>query len=150
MSPLPHPHTPGNMWLARCSYIRKLIRPSDFSHRMAEIYGGGQDWSKGTGRYSAEHWVHSHPAVSPCDLYDGKFVWNYADIPARSTNWYKNLRLAPRFDIPKYYIKTYNCSAKLRAGCTVEARTKEYKILYPNSSIPKGWFGWKLFHSEST
>jgi hypothetical protein len=29
-SPLPHPHTPGNMWLARCSYISKLIPPNRF------------------------------------------------------------------------------------------------------------------------
>eukprot|EP00970_Alexandrium_tamarense_P018849 scaffold13555_cov109-Alexandrium_tamarense.AAC.1 len=26
MSPLPHPHTPGNMWLARCDYVAKLVR----------------------------------------------------------------------------------------------------------------------------
>ena len=27
MSPLPHPHTSGNMWLARCDYIARLIDP---------------------------------------------------------------------------------------------------------------------------
>jgi hypothetical protein len=27
MPPLPHPHTPGNMWLARCDYVSKLIDP---------------------------------------------------------------------------------------------------------------------------
>ena len=29
MSPLPHPHTPGNMWLARCDYVAKLVRSKD-------------------------------------------------------------------------------------------------------------------------
>ena len=28
MSPLPHPHSPGNMWLARCDYVMKLVDPS--------------------------------------------------------------------------------------------------------------------------
>ena len=28
MSPIPHPHTPGNMWAARCSYVSNLIDPN--------------------------------------------------------------------------------------------------------------------------
>ena len=28
MSPIPHPHTSGNMWLARCDYVAKLVDPS--------------------------------------------------------------------------------------------------------------------------
>lgn len=145
MSPLPHPHTPGNMWLARCSYIRRLIRPIHFSNKLDAIYGKREDWSKGTGRYSSEHWVHSHPTVSPCDLYGGKFVWNYKDIPSRSKSWQKNLRPAPRFDISRYYMNIYNCSQRMRLGCQIQARKKEYSLLYPNASVPKTWYGESFF-----
>jgi hypothetical protein len=29
-SPIPHAHMPGNMWTAKCDYIKKLIRPDAF------------------------------------------------------------------------------------------------------------------------
>jgi hypothetical protein len=32
-SPLPHPHSPGNMWAARCSYIKLLMDPRKFLSR---------------------------------------------------------------------------------------------------------------------
>ena len=75
-SPLPHPHTPGNMWLARCDYIRKLIDPLQFEETMNSIYSARTNTTQckrmddisesscvGLGRFSAEHWVHSHPSV---------------------------------------------------------------------------------------
>ena len=71
-SPLPHPHTSGNMWLARCDYIRNLINPLQFEETMNSIYSPRtntaqckrrQPWCVGLERYSAEHWVHSHPSV---------------------------------------------------------------------------------------
>jgi hypothetical protein len=37
MSPYPHLHTSGNMWLAQCQYVRQLLRPSVFAERM-ELY----------------------------------------------------------------------------------------------------------------
>ena len=35
MSPHPHPHTSGNMWLARCNYITKLRDPYAFIRKVA-------------------------------------------------------------------------------------------------------------------
>jgi hypothetical protein len=66
-SPLPHPHSPGNMWAARCSYIKLLMDPRKFKQNMSLLYPDKRKAypeEVGTGRYSA---VHSHPAVSPCD-----------------------------------------------------------------------------------
>eukprot|EP00581_Thalassiosira_minuscula_P029931 CAMPEP_0183787150 /NCGR_PEP_ID=MMETSP0739-20130205/67395_1 /TAXON_ID=385413 /ORGANISM="Thalassiosira miniscula, Strain CCMP1093" /LENGTH=395 /DNA_ID=CAMNT_0026031227 /DNA_START=129 /DNA_END=1316 /DNA_ORIENTATION=- len=103
MSPLPHPHTSGNMWLARCDYVSKLISPSppllapkkkeeggreemllpkeEAAAAMATLHNN-DDACKGRGRYFSEHWIHSHPSVRPCDLYTGKeFVWAYKNIP---------------------------------------------------------------------
>jgi hypothetical protein len=66
-SPIPHPHTSGNMWLARCDYVRKLIDPFDFEERMNEFTtnctANGRESCDGRLRYSAEHWIHSHPSV---------------------------------------------------------------------------------------
>ena len=36
-SPYPHPHTSGNMWTAKCSYVAKLINPLDFEERMETV-----------------------------------------------------------------------------------------------------------------
>ena len=39
----------------------------------------------GTRRMAAEHWVHSHPSVKPCDLYTDKiFQWGYQNLTETS------------------------------------------------------------------
>ena len=72
MTPIPQPHTPGNMWAAHCRYIAKLIDPKDFREKMDDNklgpHNNGQPWCVGRGRWADEHWVHSHPDVAPCDL----------------------------------------------------------------------------------
>ena len=65
------------MWLARCSYVKRLIAPPAFQKGMDAYWGAlgfdkggtllGTPWV-GTGRYAMEHWVHSHPLVRPCDV----------------------------------------------------------------------------------
>jgi hypothetical protein len=71
-SPLPHPHSPGNMWAARCSYIKSLLDPTKFEWIMEQFYTINRmkdfEHAIGTGRFAAEHWVHSHPTVKACDL----------------------------------------------------------------------------------
>lgn len=76
-SPIPHQHTPGNMWLARCDYVARLREPHDFKNRMMSHWHGGGA-AVGTGRFAFEHWVHSHPTVRPCDVLDHQY-------PAAST-----------------------------------------------------------------
>jgi hypothetical protein len=80
-SPLPHWHSPGNMWTAKCSYIKMLYPIMDFEPEVVRIFGqymtnctfcpctNCPDYSVGTGRYANEHWVHTHPQVNPCDVY---------------------------------------------------------------------------------
>jgi hypothetical protein len=89
MSPVPHPHASGNMWLARCEYVQKLIDPRLFKDAMNEaVFNADIQRSVGwclVGRecWAAEHWIHSHPSsVMPCDLSnDESFVWGYDHIP---------------------------------------------------------------------
>jgi len=37
-SPYPHAHTSGNMWVAHCSYIKRLRRPENFEKLMYEAH----------------------------------------------------------------------------------------------------------------
>ena len=105
MSPLPHAHTSGNMWAARCEYVRKLMHPIQFEAKMAILYPGYVNNSCiGTGRYSAEHWIHSHPSARPCDLSNDRFTWNYDNIPTDDLEI--KLEPAPRFEFMKYVKKT--------------------------------------------
>jgi len=109
-SPLPHPHTPGNMWHAKCSHIRKLQQPSVFERIMDDFcktHGStsawSQDWADGSGRYAAEHWVHSHPDTEPCDLYGGHYVAAYnLDEPAKDGTWLPQLQVGIRWPLEMY------------------------------------------------
>jgi hypothetical protein len=60
-------HTSGNMWLSRCDYVQRLIDPYLFEKRMDNITSNctnnGRESCDGRLRYSAEHWIHSHPTV---------------------------------------------------------------------------------------
>ena len=80
---IPHQHTPGNMWLARCGYIAKLHEPRDFQARMDALYPKDQSDPAhvGTGRYAYEHWVHSHPSLRPCDVLDAPYQYDYRHLP---------------------------------------------------------------------
>jgi hypothetical protein len=149
-SPVPHPHTPGNMWLAQCSYIKKLIDPVEFVNAMDYVGRNvtttmNMPWCDGLGRYAGEHWVHSHPSVKPCDLYtDPKYVWKSGDIPHVS-KFLKDIKLAkaPRFDLQAYIIPR-SCPGK---GAALQPRLDEYKILY-NQTPSQDWWGWNYLQQN--
>jgi hypothetical protein len=87
--PMPGPHYPGNMWMARCSYIAKLLPLPEYQqrHKVVDnwIYhdqmpknifsfeDGGVlthfvDSTVGRNLYESEHWLAGHPNIRPCDL----------------------------------------------------------------------------------
>jgi hypothetical protein len=75
---------PGNMWTASCSYVTTLIPPASFAARLeaavANLLLRRRDGVLqslllrdrpdyyGLNRYSAEHWIGSHPNLNPCDM----------------------------------------------------------------------------------
>jgi hypothetical protein len=138
MSPLPHPHTPGNMW---------LIDPKLFDVTIKTAAGTSFKMNSpchGHGRFSAEHWVHSHPLNMPCDLYsDPVYVWNYKHLPA--PDFSKELAAAPRFPFDSYKIAN-KC---LNIGVSMNERISEYAQLY-NASPPSSWWGWSFYPTELT
>jgi len=159
-SPLPHPHTPGNMWLAHCDYVNELIEPRLFTVLMdalqANIKRSWLDiqqtqklWIKwyttGTKRFAQEHWIHSHPTVKPCDLYPSDdFVWGYDNIP--DYNFTAQFATAVRFaDIDAYRRGDFG---KLFPGLFLQERLYEYEFLY-DQKPPDSWWGWDLFWNTS-
>ena len=140
MSPFPHLHTPGNMWLARCSYIQQLVKPSEFLHLM----GLRDNSCTGGGRNAAEHWVHAHPNNRPCDLYKEKsYTWFIWGIPKlRKFEASIELAMAPRFE-PQAYVKR-TCRKKRPyhdGNLLVDEFQQNYNIT-PSSD----WWGWDWFN----
>ena len=141
MSPLPHPHTPGNMWLARCDYVAKLIDPQALAEgKLAKNYYRHNS-CRGFGRYFFEHWAHSHPSVLPCDLYPGKeYTWDYKPIPV--SNFTKDLQNAPRFKFDNYVHRGV-CGGSLLDYW--RDLFWDYEQLYNITTVDQSWWGWKIF-----
>ncbi|KAL7537731.1 hypothetical protein ACHAWF_005878 [Thalassiosira exigua] len=147
-SPLPHPHTSGNMWLARCDYVRKLRDPCHLKAKRLPRVFNSDKWCVGTGRYFFEHWIHSHPSVRPCDLYPGEeFVWSYEGIP--DVGFDKVLKRAPRFNFDAYLRPMGN-------ACGEDARTKFgnwmmrkwlYSELYNATELNESWYLWEFLNA---
>ena len=147
-SPLPHPHTSGNMWVARCSYVWELIDPGGFGDAMDALDYAERpsltDPCDGKGRYAAEHRILSHPTARPCDLYkSGTFTWNHERIPAVD-RFRKETVLAafPRFGL-EAYLKPKICPLR----STLEFRIYEYRELYDRDP-PPDWWGYVFFPKD--
>ncbi|KAL7531994.1 hypothetical protein ACHAXR_004363 [Thalassiosira sp. AJA248-18] len=130
-SPLPFPHTPGNMWLARCDCIAKLRDP--FLLKQGGVPNIKQGWCSGLGRYYFEHWSHSHPHAAPCDLYaGGEWTWDYfvyRTFPLkRSWKRHHDLTFECRGPPKKYY----------------EYRMWYYDMLFGIKSLDESWW----YHEE--
>ena len=144
MSPVPHPHLPGNMWSARCEYVAKLMDPLEFETVMQKFkLEKFPSYCTGAQRWAAEHWILSHPAAVPCDLYaNSSYTRGYSSLPVGKFT--KDLKRAPRFDLPVYRMNPY-CPG---VGITLRERLHEYCTLYNMSIPPPSWWGWRLFHKE--
>lgn len=140
MSPFPHTHTSGNMWLARCSYVQLLEKPSTYQ----ETLGGANEPCVGMGRFAAEHYIHSHPACRPVDLYtQPDFIWAYDFIPSlEDFEAAMDLAPAPRF-IADVYVAHPPCNdGKLRLQRHV---LEEFQRIY-NQTPAADWWGWKFYN----
>lgn len=164
-SPLPHPHPPGNMFLARCEYVQHLPAPVDFEDDMdrvkRQVVGGNvpsflHPSFFGIGRYAAEHWIHSHPYAKPCDLYTHpQYHWGYSyledfdnDGEGEITTF--DLQPAPRFPRKEWRLRS--------PYCDLQHRLNEYQVLFrddddDNSTTavvvpPDDWWGWDFWWED--
>ena len=150
MSPIPHPHTSGNMWRAQCSYVAKLPNPKTFEGEMKRVQFKGPPWCGGKGRYSVEHWILSHPDAVPCDVDPSPdFLTGYRPIPMPGGP--QVLSRAPRFEASYYKEASIKITTKGGlcgdSGLHVQHRLKEYEQLFgPSGKHPKeSWWGWNVF-----
>jgi hypothetical protein len=145
ISPFPHPHVPGNMWLAHCSYVKNLLEPNIFQEQMntvrqrLEVKPHVRPSFIGNGRYSAEHWIHTHPSAKPSDLYtNSEYSWGYNITKEHYEEGDFEWKLAPRYGIDHWP----------QAGRTrfsdLTHRLKEFRLLY-NITPEKDWWGWNFW-----
>lgn len=80
---------PGNMWAAKCSYIKKLLPVESYKEKSNDLMRGVKNMIGnktisfrllimgkkkkmrevfGLDRFADEHWVGGHPSVIPCDV----------------------------------------------------------------------------------
>ena len=133
---------PGNFFVTKCSYVRKLLRPSDYGRKMETVaeeahilrgdkilrmnlYDPNPEGAMGVGRYSSEHWVGSHPSVVPCDL-SQTYKYLYWVRARRNTTATFEYAMAPRFGIeePWFRIQKQEFVLKNRVP-----RLREYFLL---------------------
>jgi len=149
-SPFPYPHTSGNMWQAKCSHIQRLLPPASFEQTMREFLGANHEASpfnndpisNGADRFSAEHWVHSHPDTEPCDLYDGNFKWGVSidkDANASQGTWSPQLQIGMRLPIKMYVVADQRTQSLLP---WVEWRCIEWRALY--QKLPTDLGKWRF------
>jgi hypothetical protein len=99
----PSYHFPGNIFNAKCSYIRQLIPPIEFGGRMDNLFGtakgliengtfttkgpgwGLEPWNMGTERFAMGHWPGSHPSLEGvCYLAKRREREYWEDLPVEA------------------------------------------------------------------
>ena len=176
MSPMPHPHTSGNMWLSRCDYVRKLIEPKKFTQAMYRTNPDITitDWYPcfGLGRFASEHckplksWIHFQyiwtfdkflPIVSsytgihshPDVLpcdVDDSSQYTWNYADIPGQDFSLGLAKAPRWK-PEVYLNEAFCPQHM-AGNSLQERLAEYAVLY-NKAPPSLWYGWDWYQEGS-
>lgn len=84
---------PGNFFAASCEYVNQLLHPFKYQERMSTVVNyarykmkfhfagtkGAANWITGSGRYTPEHWIGSHPNFRPCDVSVPRDYWHWMD-----------------------------------------------------------------------
>jgi hypothetical protein len=107
---LPWLHFSGNFFMARCTYINRLLPMEEFGDKMSELavqtteyeqqgrflfhIFRNKDTYMGLDRYASEAWAGSHPSLVACDLsterkvdfwkrfqHDARASWNFSLFP---------------------------------------------------------------------
>lgn len=157
MSPVPYPQLSGNMWAARCAYIRRLVPPDELGIRLGALGEppGCADCYVGTNRFASELWVVSHPTAVIKDilpLLDDKgnpirYVWAYEYLPDPHS-WTPVLASFPRDGISaegfftEGYVQLAMCSTmSLREAQYVAAYGEGVLMGLPGNGLYCAWGG---------
>jgi len=144
MSPFPYTHPTGNMWLAKCSYIKKLAHPN----RFLRLIGTKDSSFHGTGRFAAEHWPLSHPEAKACDLYTNhSYLFGEEEVP--TVDQLKDnmqLQMAPRTTLLEN-LEPVQDHDYFPLYPPYQWRMHMYDTVY-NRYPPSDWWGWDFFNAK--
>ena len=155
----PAHHFTGNMFNAKCSYIRRLIAPLEFEARMNIVFDRARrlvengtltstlfdmsvPWNIGTKRYAMEHWHGSHPSSEIiCDIAtnpDGRFWKSLRAEDRRPENW--QFRRFPRRPLPGIPIALERDDSKRRKEFfLLPGLIFKWYLLYGEVPAPSSW-----------
>jgi hypothetical protein len=155
----PTHHFTGNMFNARCSYIRRLIPPLEFEARMNVVYNGARSlvdngtltailfdlnvpWNMGTQRYAMEHWHGSHPSSEIiCDVAtnpDRRFWKSLRAEDRKPDDW--QFQRFPRRPLPGLpTVLEENDSIRKREYFLLPGLIFKWYLLYKEVPSPSSW-----------
>jgi hypothetical protein len=159
------PFFPGNFWAAKCSYVKKLAPPRNYSSVTASLKDRVTELVQqnklsielfppdkfpaepdryGLDRFAAEHWIGSHPQLVPCDLSDtaGIHYWYTQDRNQSELNFAMAPRRPLRAPLKLWPVMTDMKKVKLKVLNSPELRSKEYFLL------PGYIFKWYVLYRE--
>jgi hypothetical protein len=157
-TPVPAISFPGNFFVAQCSYINKLIRPSSFEVAQSQFGAVAQrmineerlvanlaqkDSSTfGFAEFSMEHWVGSSPSLIPCDVatVTSKLYWTQKRNTTAEFDW----SMAPRFsDFYEEQIPSSE-SIRMREYFLLAGNILKWYALYNEAPSASSWV-WSFF-----
>jgi hypothetical protein len=171
--PLPYFHYLGNMWTARCSYVKKLTQPNLFEGQMARVgealrqdrdslnelfpcREGSQDCvdfsHMGMQSLSSQHWILSHPSVIPCDVLpneSGNVRQYNPDIHKSKTEgpqWMPQLNVGPRYSLEESLKE--ESLPKAAKWFSLRGRLFEWNILFGQIPPANSWI-WEYYSRSS-
>ena len=155
----PTHHFTGNIFNAKCSYIRRLIAPLEFEARMNSVFDGARrlvdngtltstlfdisiPWNIGIKRYAMEHWHGSHPSSEIiCDVATNPDIRFWKSLRAedrRPEDW--QFRRFPRQPLPGLPIALEEDDSKRRKEYFLLAgHIFKWFLLYGEAPAPSSW-----------
>jgi hypothetical protein len=153
--PIWTPFFPGNIWSAKCSYIRKLMHPQVFknqsdstANKAVALMREGRFTMNllspyfeeggylGRERFADEHWVGSHPSLMPCDVAPRPHLmkWIHPKYLNRSRTYLFDTQplewsLAPRHPINEDWLFFQGIQKKYKLVADRNWRHREFFLL---------------------
>ena len=158
---LPQFHSSGNMWTAKCSYIRNLLPPKTYSATMQSMYETTllhpihsqfghkygclrpqslEENHLGLNRYAPERWIYSHPYLEPCEVMPmdvGKAPFGFPQT------WTPNYhRVRHTFAKKQLFVLKQQFQSSFSS---LVGRLYEYQYLYNNLTPPTTSWIWDAY-----
>ena len=158
---LPQFHSSGNMWTAKCSYIRNLLPPKNYSATMQLMYEttllhpthskfghkfgclkpqGLEENHLGLNRYAPERWIYSHPYLEPCEVMPMEVGKAPFGFPQTWTPVYH--RIIHSFGKKLLFVRKQQFQSSFSS---LVGRLYEYQYLYNNMTPPTTSWIWDAY-----